>query len=85
MKFKATVNAFLRSAVVEGTLDDKTEKMCMYFDDIDEWFAFRMFDRWYDVHFHYEDTFTLSIYLAGSMYMDQFPVKTKVIIKGGTE
>jgi hypothetical protein len=77
-QFEVTVNPFKRSVhigrIKEGqeleidpakrrngnVLYDFVEEL--YFRDLDEWQSFEMDGKYYDVHFLYEDDFSLNIY-----------------------
>lgn len=57
---KARVNPFTREVI----LDNGREELSVQFTDLDEWSSLKFSDgSSYDIHFYYEDTFQLSVYL----------------------
>ena len=57
---KARVNPFTREVI----LDNEREELSVQFTDLDEWSGVKFSDgSSYDIHFYYEDTFQLSVYL----------------------
>ena len=58
LKFNVVVNAFLRTAEITH----KDETIEMNFEDLDEWNTFKMGGRDFDIHFLYDEEFSVSIY-----------------------
>tara|TARA_R110000868_G_C10855753_1_gene761107 strand:- start:585 stop:824 length:240 start_codon:yes stop_codon:yes gene_type:complete len=57
---KARVNPFTREVI----LDNEREELSVQFTELDEWSGVKFSDgSSYDIHFYYEDTFQLSVYL----------------------
>lgn len=62
-KFTVTVNAFLRTALIQTTDANKKEhSINQTFDSTDEWNAFEIGSDTFDIHYHYDEEFTASIY-----------------------
>ena len=60
---KARVNPFTREVI----LDNGHERKVVHFNELDEWSSVKFSDgSIYDVHFYYEDTFDMSVYLIES-------------------
>jgi len=77
---KARVNPFTREVI----LDNGREELSVQFTDLDEWNSVNFQDgSMYDVHFYYDDTFQLSVYLIegdGQVAYDE-SVLTKINIE----
>jgi hypothetical protein len=58
LKFKVFVNSFFRTAEITH----KDETIEMNFETLDEWNAFKMNGKDFDIHFHYDEEFSVSIY-----------------------
>ena len=58
LDFTIAVNPFLRTAEITH----KVETIEMNFQDLDEWNAFRMDGKDFDIHFYYDEEFSVSIY-----------------------
>lgn len=55
---KAIVNPFKRE--VDVIYND--EQLTLFFDDLDEWCSFNFGEQIFDAHFHYDETFSFSVY-----------------------
>lgn len=77
---KARVNPFTREVI----LDNGREELSIQFTELDEWHTINFKDgSSYDIHFYYEDTFELSVYLIdgdGQVAYDE-SVLTKINIE----
>ena len=62
MTFKAIVNPFLQE--VKLTCKDKkiTQEIVFNYENIDEWNSFEIDGKIYDIQFHYDAEFLISIY-----------------------
>jgi hypothetical protein len=69
MKFKVEVNPFKKQAIINAKIGVVNYTKEIYFQEFDEWNAFELGDHVFDIHFHYEDEFSVSIYLVNEGYL----------------
>jgi hypothetical protein len=69
MKFKVEVNPFKKQAIINAKIGVVSYTKEIYFQEFDEWNAFEFGDHVFDIHFHYEDEFSVSIYLVNEGYL----------------
>ena len=62
IKFKVQVNPFKKIAIISTHFNKKLFTKLMYYDNIDEWNSFEMAGITFDIHFHYDAEFLVSIY-----------------------
>jgi hypothetical protein len=62
IKFKVEVNPFLRKAVISSKIREILYTKIIYYEDIDEWNSFEFDGKTFDIQFHYEAEFLVSIY-----------------------
>ena len=62
INFKVEVNPFLREVIIKSTINDVEHTLEMYYEDADEWNAFMLYGKHFDIHFYYDEEFTVSIY-----------------------
>lgn len=62
IKFKVQVNPFKKIATISTKLNRKGFSTELYYEDIDEWNTFEMDGNTFDIHFHYDAEFLVSIY-----------------------
>lgn len=55
----ARVNPFTKEVILR---DDSEQEKVVEFTELDEWATVDFDGKLYDVHFHYEDVFSLSVY-----------------------
>jgi len=60
--FKVEVNPFLRMAIVKTNVNDCERSFAMYYKDVDEWNSFSLDGKIFDIHFDYDEEFSVSIY-----------------------
>lgn len=80
-KFNVIVNPFTHVAYV-STKVGKTEQEVELNPDtlLDEWSSFEFGDNVYDIHFHYDTEFSVSIYDADDT-QSSHSVKLKIVLK----
>ena len=61
-QFKVEVNPFLRKAIIKTTINDVEYLRQRYYDNVDEWNSFTLDGKIYDIHFDYDEDFSVSIY-----------------------
>lgn len=85
VKFTVLVNAFTREAKISAIINGCEYVRNQTFKDIDEWNAFEMENRTFDIHYHYDKEFTVSIYdvINGTAQTvgNRNKVKLKIILK----
>jgi hypothetical protein len=59
MNMNARVNPFTKEVILR---DDSEQEKVVEFTELDEWATVDFDGKLYDVHFHYEDVFSLSVY-----------------------
>lgn len=62
IKFKVEVNPFLKKAVINSKICKIQYTKIMYYEDIDEWNSFEFGRKKFDIQFHYDAEFLVSIY-----------------------
>ena len=62
IKFKVQVNPFKKIAIISTHINKKLFTMSMYYENIDEWNSFELDGITFDIHFHYDAKFLVSIY-----------------------
>jgi len=60
--FKVVVNAFTKQAEISTKIKGVEYEITKFFDEIDEWQSFKIDKKEYDIHFHYDEKFSVSIY-----------------------
>jgi hypothetical protein len=61
-KFEVEVNPFLKTIIVSSTFNDNLYTQILRYTDLDEWVAFKMAWKRFDLHILYEDSLNVSIY-----------------------
>jgi hypothetical protein len=61
-KFKVEVNPFIREAIIKSIINDVEHTLEMYYEDVDEWNGFMLDGKHFDIHFDYDEEFSVSIY-----------------------
>jgi hypothetical protein len=65
MKFKVEVNPFKKQAIIKTRIGGFDFTKEIYYKELDEWNSFQVIgERVFDIHFHYDEEFTVSIYLV---------------------
>lgn len=62
IKFKVVINPFTQKAIVSTTINDVLHIKIIHYKEIDEWNAFTIDNMVFDIHFHYDVKFEVSIY-----------------------
>ena len=62
IKFKVEVNPFLKKAIINTKIDAIDYTKIIYYEDIDEWSSFEFNGKIFDIQFHYDSEFMVSIY-----------------------
>jgi hypothetical protein len=68
INFKVEVNPFLRMAIVKTNINDCEYSFGLFYNELDEWNSFSLDGKDYDIHFLYDDKFSVSIYPLHSNY-----------------
>ena len=68
--FKVQVNPFKREAIINSKIGTIQYTRSIYFDDIDEWNSFEFGENIFDIHFHYDAEFLVSIYPVENNVVD---------------
>lgn len=79
IKFKVQVNPFAKIAVITTKINRVLFERKMYYENIDEWNSFEMNQKTYDIHFHYDAKFLVSIYGVTNNIVD-YTKQYKVIL-----
>lgn len=61
-KFKVQVNPFTQEAIIKTKIGSTEFSHIMYYEEADEFNSFEIDDYVFDIHFHYDQEFTVSIY-----------------------
>jgi hypothetical protein len=69
MKFKVEVNPFKKQAIINAKIGFISYTKEIYFQEFDEWNTFEFGCHVFDIHFHYEDEFSVSIYRVNEGYV----------------
>ena len=77
LDFKVKVNPFTRSVNINVDFKGITYTIATGYEDIDEWNAFEFGGQTFDIHFHYDAEFLVSIYPVEDNKVD-FPKPFKV-------
>jgi hypothetical protein len=62
IKFKVEVNPFLRKVVINSKIGKILYTKIIYYEVIDEWNSFEFDGKPFDIQFHYDAEFLVSIY-----------------------
>ena len=62
IKFKVEVNPFRKKAVINSKIGNIQYTKILYYEDIDEWNSFEFAGKIFDIQFHYDTEFLVSIY-----------------------
>ena len=62
IKFKVQVNPFKKEAIINTKIGKTQYTKIIYYNDIDEWNSFEFAGNVFDIHFHYDAEFLVSIY-----------------------
>lgn len=62
MKFKVEINPFKQKATVSTKVNNQSHTVEIYYEDIDEWNSFKVNGQEFDIQFHYDAEFLVSIY-----------------------
>jgi hypothetical protein len=78
MKFDIIINPFTKLADITANSDGKNkEQFKMTYSDADEWNSFKIDNKVFDIHFYYDEEFTVSIYEVfgeNAIYSEYLPV-----------
>lgn len=80
IKFKVEINPFTRKAVINAKIGVIQYTHIMYYEELDEWGSFEFDNKTFDIHFHYDTKFSVSIYLVENDKVD-FSKHFKVSLK----
>lgn len=72
MKFKVEVNPFKKQAIINAKIGVVSYTKEIYYQEVDEWNSFQLGDHVFDIHFHYDEEFTVSIYLINEGSLMQY-------------
>ena len=83
IKFDVEVNPFLKGVYIESKINKCIYTEFLTFTDTDEWQTFRMGEQDFDIHFLYDDKFSVSIctiedVTEGDVIYISHKVKTKI-------
>lgn len=82
IKFNVTVNPFLSLAVINTEINNVNYTTEIIFSDLDEWNTFDFEGKIFDIHYHYDSGFNLSIYPVNENKVDyEHPCETNLNIK----
>lgn len=82
IKFKVEVNPFKRKAVINSKIGKFQYTKIMYYEDIDQWDSFEFNEKIFDIHFHYDAEFLVSIYPVEENKVDYTkPYKVELTFK----
>ena len=62
LKFRVQVNPFTHSVSINVSSKGITYTLVTGYEDIDEWNSFELMGRTFDIQYHYEAEFLVSIY-----------------------
>jgi hypothetical protein len=62
IKFKIEVNPFKRKVVINSKIGEILYTKIIYYEDIDEWNSFEFDGKTFDIQFHYDAEFLVSVY-----------------------
>jgi hypothetical protein len=80
-KFNVLVNPFTGIAYVSTKVGNTQQEIEISVDNLlDEWSSFEFGSNVYDIHFHYETEFSVSIYDSDE-YQNSHSVKLNIILK----
>lgn len=86
-RFNVTVNPFSNNVVVGSKTKNGYQEIDMSVNSLtDEWSSFEMGGSVYDIHFHYDQEFSVSIYDAEDnieAYQNSHSVKLLISLKDG--
>lgn len=83
IEFTVEVNPFLHKAVINAKIGSILYTKIMYYEMIDEWGSFEFGETTFDIHFHYEVSFSVSIYACKENvpnYKQQCSVKLNIVL-----
>lgn len=82
MKFKVEVNPFKKQAIINAKIGVVSYTKEIYYQEVDEWKSFQFGDHVFDIHFHYDEEFTVSIYkVEEDCLMQYIPCLVELTIK----
>jgi PAB1-binding protein PBP1 len=82
LNFKAVVNPFMQECILKVKYNKKEHEIKMFYNSIDEWSGFEINDMIFDIHFHYDEKFTVNIYrFDKDSDAYKYPQKVKLSIK----
>ena len=82
IKFKVQVNPFKREAIINSKIGVIQHTQTLYYEDLDEWNAFEFGGQTFDIHFHYDAEFLVSIYPVEDNKVDfSKPFKVELTFK----
>jgi len=83
MKFKVEVNPFKKKAIIKTMIGGFDFTKEIYYKELDEWNSFQVVgERVFDIHFHYDEEFTVSIYLVNDGCLPRYtPCIVELTIK----
>lgn len=62
LNFKVQVNPFTHSVSINTSLEGVTYTVVTGYEDIDQWDSFEIMGRTFDIQYHYDAEFLVSIY-----------------------
>ncbi len=82
IEFKVQVNPFIKEAIINTKIGVIEYTHKMYYEDIDEWKSFEFCGQTFDIHFHYDAEFLVSIYpVEGNKVDFSKPFKVELTFK----
>lgn len=81
-KFNVEVNPFKRKAIINSKIGKIEYSKIIYYEDIDEWNSFEFGEKTFDIQFHYDAEFLVSIYPVNNAKVDYTkPYDVKLTLK----
>jgi hypothetical protein len=82
INFKVQVNPFTKKTVINTKIGKIEYTKILYYEDIDQWDSFELAGETFDIHFHYDAEFLVSIYPVENNKVDfEKPYKVKLTFK----